>query len=1034
MNKENALQAILEYHRVTKHHYNRFARGPGYLDWATQPEPFRWFEGAPRLPLPMLVADDTPPFHRLFGREAPAPRPLGPESLSRFLELSLAVSAWKQAGDSRWALRCNPSSGNLHPTEGYLVCGPLPGLNSTPGVFHYAVREHALEERCRLSNEVFSALMQDFPPGTFLGGFSSIHWREAWKYGDRAFRYCQHDVGHALGACAVAAAALGWRLVLLEAVSDPELARLFGLDREADFEEAEREHPDLLFAVQTCGGQMEIPRHWRVPDPEAFRTANWQGRANRLSPHTVPWDYVDTAARATWRDHSGEGSSAAPGFFDESPCLRGASPRLERVTAGQIIRQRRSAVAFDGVTGMDREAFYAALGHTLHSLPFDCLGWPPQIHLALFVHRVFGLPPGLYFLVRNEAHEQELRSLLDAGFQWRRPEACPDALPLFLLKEGDFQKTAAQVSCTQEIAGRSAFSLGMISRFEPSLEENGPWFYRRLFWEAGLVGQMLYLAAEYLGLRSTGIGCYFDDPVHDLLGLKGARYQSLYHFTLGGAVEDKRLSTHSAYPWSCDLPGGRFASRPASAEKESLQKRAGTLPASALCRWREYTLARLGMGARRLAPGQPHHRQALEAFLEGPLNVIESAPDVTGGNEEILIGDAWNHWVEKAPRNRVEGLFTVVHTGLLNPQAALLAETRKQRGQPFEEILSLGEGVQFCMHPGFLSDQLERSRRRLGIGSVDLVLLRLPERLPEHLEARELLSRLRRAGEFLQEECRLGRVGAFGLSTQLLSLPEGSSLGLSYPVLRETLADLEGFGALAFQANFIEDGPFRPVEKGGSLVDRAREDGLLVLAGGVFQARWQGKPICLVEEAGAEDTDSEGRWDWVLRELTSWENDLHATPMADGRSLRELLEQAAIPSPFHIRKAVEPARRFMPPGPEAARQAVDRIQGLLTRARGLAGQLAQARLWDPQQLDRQMGALEGYLDWIGREIKRRGGAGTLPLLKEIKQRYFPDADPGEPLQALGLKWLWKRGVDLVLTGLSRPAQVEENLKILKSRG
>ncbi|TVR64991.1 MAG: hypothetical protein EA420_04215 [Candidatus Competibacteraceae bacterium] len=32
---------------------------------------------------------------------------------------SLGLSAWKQHRGSRWALRCNPSSGNLHPTEGY---------------------------------------------------------------------------------------------------------------------------------------------------------------------------------------------------------------------------------------------------------------------------------------------------------------------------------------------------------------------------------------------------------------------------------------------------------------------------------------------------------------------------------------------------------------------------------------------------------------------------------------------------------------------------------------------------------------------------------------------------------------------------------------------------------------------------------------------------------------------------------------------------------------------------------------------------
>ena len=72
-------------------------------------------------------------------------------------------------------------------------------------------------------------------------------------------------------------------------------------------------------------------------------------------------------------------------------------------------------------------------------------------------------------------------------------------------------------------------------------------FYRRLFWETGLIGQVLYLEAEVAGVRATGIGCFFDDPVHQVMGLSGAKFQSLYHFTTGGPVEDPRLTTLPAY-------------------------------------------------------------------------------------------------------------------------------------------------------------------------------------------------------------------------------------------------------------------------------------------------------------------------------------------------------------------------------------------------------------------------------------------------------------------------------------------------------
>jgi hypothetical protein len=87
----------------------------------------------------------------------------------------------------------------------------------------------------------------------------------------------------------------------------------------------------------------------------------------------------------------------------------------------------------------------------------------------------------------------------------------------------------------------------MIAEFGETIRQRGAWWYRRLFWEAGVIGQVLYLEAESAGIRGTGIGCYFDDPMHELLGLTGDRFQSLYHFTAGGPLEDPRLQTWAPY-------------------------------------------------------------------------------------------------------------------------------------------------------------------------------------------------------------------------------------------------------------------------------------------------------------------------------------------------------------------------------------------------------------------------------------------------------------------------------------------------------
>ena len=92
------------------------------------------------------------------------------------------------------------------------------------GVYHYAPLHHTLEQRARWLQDVKT------DASGFHVGLTSITWREAWKYGERAFRYCQHDVGHALATLRFAAAALGWRVQLLPVWDDALLARLLGLE------------------------------------------------------------------------------------------------------------------------------------------------------------------------------------------------------------------------------------------------------------------------------------------------------------------------------------------------------------------------------------------------------------------------------------------------------------------------------------------------------------------------------------------------------------------------------------------------------------------------------------------------------------------------------------------------------------------------------------------------------------------------------------------------------------------------------------
>jgi len=571
----DALQTVLEYHERTKHHFDRYARSLGYLDWATQPDPFRRFDGAPQLPLDQPPLHPQPTYDALFRPGAVVAQPMNRQTISRLFSHALALSAWKQVpGTPPWSLRINPSSGALHPTEGYLIAGPIEDLHPEAAVFHYSPYSHALERRTELPADQWPVLAAALPPGAVLIALTSIYWREAWKYGERAFRYCNHDVGHALGAVAFSAACLGWSTRLIDTIDDDQLAMLLGLARQQG---AEAEHPDCLLAV--FPGRESSAAPIAVAWPEGLeaklKDAEFAGAPNRLSSHHQPWLVIEEAAeaaryRGVWDSQPGAdrtvGEAGRPQAVNrlaeravhagtDSPA---APDRL--LPAEQIIRQRRSAVAMDGQTAIDRDVFYAIMARLVPALgpasdargragrlPFDALPWPPRVSLAVFVHRVQRLSPGVYLLARDPRHETALRSRMRSEFLWRRPAGCPGDVPLWLLQEADCRRAARAISCHQDIAADGVFSLGMLAEFEPVLREAGPWFYSRLFWETGLVGQVLYLEAEAAGIRGTGIGCFFDDAMHEVLGLGDHSWQSLYHFTVGGPVDDPRLQTIPPY-------------------------------------------------------------------------------------------------------------------------------------------------------------------------------------------------------------------------------------------------------------------------------------------------------------------------------------------------------------------------------------------------------------------------------------------------------------------------------------------------------
>lgn len=449
------------YHEATKHTPERLRRANYTLDWANMPNPYRHYEGVPVLD---LAADPAAPeisaYDVLRGRMGTG----FVGRLSALLFYSASISATKVAPNGgTYALRVNPSSGNLHPTEFHFATRGMAGWPD--GLYHYRPSQHMAEQRGRGDYEFDSPLV-------FV--LTTIAWREAWKYRERAYRYCLLDMGHAWQALELAARALGCTCEATGAFDDAALAARLGL--------AEDEWPLLVVTVRGmeeqagCAGPMEL----------------LSGTPNELSPDAnVPAMIADVHAAT----RAGQGSWRRVWPVSDLPAVGGRA-------FGETVRGRRSALDFvGGARAMPMETLLALLA----------VARVGPLTMYLYVHRVAGLAAGLYRFTGE----------------------------LELIRAGDQRVAAAGLSLGQDLAGNCCVAISIVAELEGAQSEFGERGYRYAHIEAGALGQRLYIAAEALGLRATGIGAFFDDRVHAYLELETG--QVVYHFAIGYPVADPRL-------------------------------------------------------------------------------------------------------------------------------------------------------------------------------------------------------------------------------------------------------------------------------------------------------------------------------------------------------------------------------------------------------------------------------------------------------------------------------------------------------------
>ncbi|EFC39178.1 predicted protein [Naegleria gruberi] len=529
---------------------------------------------------------------------------LNEKSLSQFMFYSSSLSATKKYGHNKWSLRVNPSSGNLHPCEVYLILNSniqvdhlskndsnntfnnnsninnsnINNSNSNINnsninnsnvndegtfIYSYQPEDHSLQLRCEFPNFSFLFNQQRY----FFICINTINYRETWKYGIRSYRYSQLDTGHLINCLKMSSNLLGWDCFMLNehsSISNEFMEYLLGLDQFKELNQNEYgkefEKFETILVIDTkpqislkrdeliINDTIQFNENMNITNMEDLKSGKLNrkryGTPNLLTNEHQEWPQMEPIPILCEQGKKDDQKTQQnlETIYKLQPIKYIEQPK-SNLLAHDIIRTRRSAQSFDGKTAIDNvNNFYSILEKLLPSRypslwrclsPFDSefksIG--KNVNLILFVHRVSGLEK------ETEPH-----------------------LPFYRLMEGDLKKFSKLSSCVQDIASDGCFSLSMITGRFLNIEHTHSFKY--LYQEAGFIGQVLYLEAERIGLRGTGIGCFFDDTILGNLLEKElpidptdtdneiSNYQDLYHFTIGKPVEDKRIQNILPYSQS----------------------------------------------------------------------------------------------------------------------------------------------------------------------------------------------------------------------------------------------------------------------------------------------------------------------------------------------------------------------------------------------------------------------------------------------------------------------------------------------------
>lgn len=161
------------------------------------------------------------------------------------------------------------------------------------------------------------------------------------------------------------------------------------------------------------------------------------------------------------------------------------------------------------------------------------------------------------------------------------------------------------------------------------------------------------------------------------------------------------------------------------------------------------------------------YADSVVAAVEGGFNLVDSAINYRFQRSERSVGAALKRLLSRGFTR--DEIVLCTKAGFLTPDGEMPDDPNEYFAHEFLErgVFRPEEIAQgcHCMAPGYLADQIERSRRNLGVACIDVFYLHNPETQLAEVSREEFQRRIREAFTFLETAVLSGKIGAYGMAT-----------------------------------------------------------------------------------------------------------------------------------------------------------------------------------------------------------------------------------------------------------------------------